>query len=109
MNIANQQSVIFSNEGMTDGVNRPMTGIRGVGYPGTAAGGGSASRRGVFDPLNQAVKSAGSGGSPAGLDNSKREETPEDKIKALEKKVKTFRKVGLNRLCRRNIIVICSS
>ena len=100
MNIANQQSVIFSDEGMTDGVNRPMTGIRGAGYPGTAAGGGSASRRGVFDPLNQAVKSAGSGGSPAGLDNSKREETPEDKIKALEKKVKTFRKVGLNRLCR---------
>ena len=102
MNIANQHSVNFSNEGMADGVNRPMTGIRGAGYPGTAAGGGSASRRGVFDPLNQAVKSAGSGGSPAGLDNSKREETPEDKIKALEKKVRTFRKVGLNRLCRRN-------
>ena len=72
---------------MADGVNRPMTGIRGAGYPGTAAGSGSASRRGVFDPLNQAVKSAGSGGSPAGLDNSKREETPEDKIKSLEKKV----------------------
>ena len=72
---------------MADGVNRPMTGIRGAGYPGTAAGSGSASRRGGFDPLNQAVKSAGSGGSPAGLDNSKREETPEDKIKSLEKKV----------------------
>ena len=75
---------------MADGVNRPMTGIRGAGYPGTAAGGGSANRRGVFDPLNQAVKSAGSGGSPAGLDNSKREETPEDKIKSLEKKVDIF-------------------
>ena len=72
------------NIGMNDGVNRPMTGIRGAGY--TAAG-GSANRRGVFDPLNQAVKSAGSGGSPAGLDNSRREETPEDKIKSLEKKV----------------------
>ena len=72
---------------MADGVNRPMTGIRGAGYPGTAAAGGSANRRGVFDPLNQAVKSAGSGGSPAGLDNSRRDETPEDKIKSLEKKV----------------------
>ena len=68
---------------MADGVNRPMTGIRGTGYTGIATGG----RRGVFDPLNQAVKSAGSGGSPAGLDNSRRDETPEDKIKSLEKKV----------------------
>ena len=98
MNIIYDNSVTFSNEGMADGVNRPMTGIRGAGYPGTAAGGGSASRRGVFDPLNQAVKSAGSGGSPAGLDNSKREETPEDKIKALEKKVCLFRKAGTNGL-----------
>ena len=72
--------------GVGDGVNRPMTGIRGAGYTGTATG----VRRGVFDPLNQAVKSAGSGGSPAGLDNSRRDETPEDKIKSLEKKVKTI-------------------
>ena len=77
---------LYYDLGMNDGVNRPMTGIRGAGYPGTAAGSGSANRRGVFDPLNQAVKSAGSGGSPAGLDNSRRDETPEDKIKSLEKK-----------------------
>ena len=76
--------------GMADGVNRPMTGIRGAGYPGTATGGGAGARRGVFDPLNQAVKSAGSGGSPAGLDNSRRDETPEDKIKSLERKVKSI-------------------
>ena len=63
--------------GMADGVNRPMTGIRGAGYPGTAQG-----TRGVFDPLNQAnraVSSPGVEGRP--------EETPEEKIKALEKKV----------------------
>ena len=54
-----------------------MTGIRGAGYPGTASGSG------MFDPLNQAAR--GAGGSP-GLD-SKREETPEEKIKGLEKKV----------------------
>lgn len=65
--------------GMNDGVNRPMTGIRGAGFPGTASGG----RSGVFDPLNQAAR--GTGGSP-GLD-TKKEETPEDKIKGLEKKV----------------------
>ncbi len=71
--------------GAADGVSRPMTGIRGAGYPGTAAGGTSAGRRGVsFDPLNQAAQR--SDGSP-GLDAG-REQTPEDKIKALEKKVR---------------------
>ena len=69
--------------GAQDGMNRPMTGIRGAGY--TAAGGGSASRRGVFDPLNQSARS-GSGGSP-GLDSAKKDESPEEKIKGLEKKV----------------------
>ena len=64
--------------GMADGVNRPMTGIRGAGFPGTASGSRSS---GLFDPLNQAASS-----SPAGLDGRK-EETPEDKIKTLEKKV----------------------
>ena len=66
--------------GMADGVNRPMTGIRGAGFPGTASGSRTA---GMFDPLNQAARARG--GSP-GLDKS-REETPEDKIKNLEKKV----------------------
>lgn len=65
---------------MGDGVNRPMTGIRGAGFPGTASGSRSSA---VFDPLNQAARARG--GSP-GLD-AKREETPEDKIKNLEKKV----------------------
>ena len=68
--------------GMADGVNRPMTGIRGAGFPGTASGSRTA---GMFDPLNQAARARG--GSP-GLDKS-REETPEDKIKNLEKKVCT--------------------
>ena len=67
--------------GMADGVNRPMTGIRGAGFPGTASGARSS---GMFDPLNQAARARG--GSP-GLDKS-REETPEDKIKNLEKKVR---------------------
>ena len=66
--------------GMADGVNRPMTGIRGAGFPGTAAGSRTG---GLFDPLNQAARARG--GSP-GLD-ARREETPEDKIKSLEKKV----------------------
>ena len=48
--------------GMADGVNRPMTGIRGAGFPGTAAGSRTA---GLFDPLNQAARARG--GSP-GLD-----------------------------------------
>ena len=75
-------------------MNRPMTGIRGAGYtgagPGTVAGG----RKGLFDPLNSSAGgkslAGGSVGSPAGLDGSagtRREETPEDKIKALEKKI----------------------
>ncbi len=58
-----------------------MTGIRGAGYPGTAAAGG----RGLFDPLNQATRGTGSPGFEA-----RKEETPEDKIKGLEKKVKKY-------------------
>lgn len=72
--------------GMTDGMNRPMTGIRGAGYTGSGSGTASGGR-GVFDPLNQAARSAGSGGSPAGLDGSRKDESPEEKIKSLEKKV----------------------
>ena len=75
-------------------MNRPMTGIRGAGYTGGGAKSGtSAGRKGLFDPLNSSAGTRGTGGgSPAGLDGSagaggRREETPEDKIKALEKKV----------------------
>jgi intraflagellar transport protein 88 len=76
--------------GGQDGVSRPMTGIRGAGYPGTAAA-SSAGRRGAnFDPLNQAAQRNES--SP-GLDAG-REQTPEDKIKALEKKVRIAIDVG---------------
>lgn len=70
----------FAISGMADGVNRPMTGIRGAGFPGTASGNRSSA---LFDPLNQAARARG--GSP-GLD-ARREETQEDKIKNLEKKV----------------------
>ena len=65
---------------MGDGVSRPMTGIRGAGYPGTASG-----QRGNFDPLNQGSAGSRSAISP-GLD-TKREESPEEKIKIMEKKV----------------------
>ena len=61
-----------------DGPARPMTGIRGVGYPGTAAG----PRGANFDPLNQARQMANTTGLERQL-----EETPEDKIKAMERKV----------------------
>ena len=37
--------------GMGDNLNRPMTGIRGAGFPGTSAG-----NRGLFDPLNQVIR-----------------------------------------------------
>ena len=67
---------------MGDGVSRPMTGIRGAGYPGTASAG---QRGGAFDPLNQAASAGGSTVSP-GFE-AKKEETPEEKIKAMEKKV----------------------
>ena len=70
---------------MNDGVSRPMTGIRGAGYPGTAAGQrvGKSAGGANFDPLNQsATRTVGSPGIDA-----RREETPEDKIKKLEKKV----------------------
>jgi hypothetical protein len=63
---------------MGDNLNRPMTGIRGAGFPGTSAG----VRSGLFDPLNQATRGTGSPGFEA-----KKDETPEDKIKTLEKKV----------------------
>ena len=69
-----------------DGVSRPMTGIRGAGYPGTAAGG----RPGggvAFDPLNQA--GPGRSVNSPGIDG-KREESPEEKIKLMEKKVNVF-------------------
>ena len=67
--------------GISEGPARPMTGIRGVGYPGTAQG----ARPGavMFDPMNQARQA---GASSAGLDRAL-EETPEDKIKAMERKV----------------------
>ena len=54
-----------------------MTGIRGAGYPGTAQG-----ARGVFDPMNQANKVSTS----AGLERQT-DETPEEKIKSMEKRV----------------------
>lgn len=79
----------ISVPGFGDGVNRPMTGIRGAGYPGTAAGG----QRGQFDPMNQNSAGLRSVASP-GID-SKREETPEEKIKIMEKKVDQFCSFGI--------------
>lgn len=64
---------------MNDGPARPMTGIRGAGYPGTAQG---ARNTVMFDPMNQAGKAAAT----ATLERNI-EETPEDKIKAMERKV----------------------
>jgi intraflagellar transport protein 88 len=69
--------------GLTDGPARPMTGIRGAGYPGTASG-RTATAGGLFDPLNQAARAAST--SSSGLEK-KAEETPEEKIKSLERKV----------------------
>eukprot|EP00095_Tigriopus_kingsejongensis_P002884 maker-scaffold52_size450388-snap-gene-3.25 protein:Tk02884 transcript:maker-scaffold52_size450388-snap-gene-3.25-mRNA-1 annotation:"unnamed protein product" len=66
--------------GDSNGVNRPMTGIRGAGYPGTASG----VRPGTFDPLNQNKSGSASGLAPRlnqGLDT----ESPEEKIKHIEK------------------------
>lgn len=60
-----------------------MTGIRGAGYPGTASGTRAGSGGKTFDPLNQ---SAARNAVSPGID-ARREETPEDKIKKLEKKV----------------------
>jgi hypothetical protein len=60
-----------------------MTGIRGAGYPGTAQG-RSAGGGVLFDPLNQAARTASS--TSAGLEK-KAEETPEEKIKSLERRV----------------------
>ena len=56
-----------------------MTGIRGVGYPGTAQ-----ATRAVFDPMNQAGAAAAV--AAGGLER-KQEETPEEKIKSLERRV----------------------
>jgi len=61
-----------------------MTGIRGAGYPGTAQGRPGGTIGGLFDPLNQAARAAAS--SSSGLEK-KAEETPEEKIKSLERRV----------------------
>ncbi|KAK3876729.1 hypothetical protein Pcinc_018509 [Petrolisthes cinctipes] len=58
--------------GSSDGLRRPMTSMRGTGYSSHAS---------VFDPLNQASKG------PAPPLISKSEESPEEKIKALERRV----------------------
>ena len=58
-----------------------MTGIRGAGYPGTAAGARGPAAV-MFDPMNQARQTSAS----AGLERQL-EETPEDKIKGMERKV----------------------
>jgi intraflagellar transport protein 88 len=61
-----------------------MTGIRGAGYPGTASGRGTSTAGGLFDPLNQAARAAAT--SSAGLEK-KAEESPEERIKSMERKV----------------------
>ncbi|XP_064098521.1 intraflagellar transport protein 88 homolog isoform X1 [Macrobrachium nipponense] len=58
--------------GSSDGLRRPMTSMRGTGYT---------SQSSVFDPLNQASKG------PAPPLISKSEESPEEKIKSLERRV----------------------
>ncbi|XP_042866439.1 intraflagellar transport protein 88 homolog isoform X1 [Penaeus japonicus] len=58
--------------GSSDGLKRPMTSMRGTGYT---------SQSNVFDPLNQASK----GPAPALI--SKTDESPEEKIKSLERRV----------------------
>lgn len=70
--------------GLADGPAWPMTGIRGAGYPGTAQGRPGGTSGGLFDPLNQAARAAAS--SSSGLEK-KAEETPEEKIKSLERRV----------------------
>uniref|UniRef100_H2ZWI9 Intraflagellar transport protein 88 homolog n=2 Tax=Latimeria chalumnae TaxID=7897 RepID=H2ZWI9_LATCH len=57
-----------------DGVARPMTAVRAAGYSSTAV------RGSVFDPLGQSR-------GPAPPLETKNEDTPEEKIKQLEKKV----------------------
>ncbi|KAK7867313.1 hypothetical protein R5R35_002130 [Gryllus longicercus] len=59
--------------GTQDGLNRPMTAVRGAGYT-------SQRPTTVFDPLNQASKL------PTQLE-SKKEELPEEKIKKLERRI----------------------
>nr|XP_053650560.1 intraflagellar transport protein 88 homolog [Cherax quadricarinatus] len=61
--------------GSSDGLRRPMTSMRGTGYT---------SHGSVFDPLHQANK----GPAPALI--SKTEESAEEKIKALERRVMTL-------------------
>ncbi|CAL4120134.1 unnamed protein product, partial [Meganyctiphanes norvegica] len=58
--------------GSSDGLRRPMTSLRGTGYTSTSA---------TFDPLNQASKG------PAPSLINKAEESPEEKIKSLERRV----------------------
>lgn len=58
--------------GSSDGLRRPMTSMRGTGYT---------SQGSAFDPLNQASKG------PAPPLISKTEESPEEKIKSLERRV----------------------
>uniref|UniRef100_A0A0K2V4U7 Intraflagellar transport protein 88 homolog [Monodelphis domestica] n=1 Tax=Lepeophtheirus salmonis TaxID=72036 RepID=A0A0K2V4U7_LEPSM len=60
--------------------NRPMTGIRGAGYPGKNSG-----SRPLFDPLNASGRVVSS----PGLE-TKKEETPEEKIRSLEGRINSL-------------------
>ncbi|KAK3914387.1 Intraflagellar transport protein 88-like protein [Frankliniella fusca] len=64
--------------GSVDGVNRPMTAVRGAGYTSNRVGSGSSQ---MFDPLNQAASG------PAPPLESKKEDTPEEKIKKAERRI----------------------
>ncbi|XP_046992118.1 intraflagellar transport protein 88 homolog isoform X2 [Schistocerca americana] len=57
-----------------DGVNRPMTAVRGAGYT-------SQRQTQLFDPLNQAASS------PSAQLEMKKEDTPEEKAKKLERTI----------------------
>ncbi|XP_042208786.1 intraflagellar transport protein 88 homolog isoform X2 [Homarus americanus] len=63
---------LVGGSGSSDGLRRPMTSMRGTGYT---------SHGSVFDPLHQANKG------PAPPLISKTEESPEEKIKSLERRV----------------------
>ena len=78
---SDKQLVLLFCAGGGEGPARPMTGIRGAGYPGTAAGARGPAAV-MFDPMNQARQTSAS----AGLERQL-EETPEDKIKGMERKV----------------------
>lgn len=64
--------------GSLDGVNRPMTAVRGAGYTSNRVGSGSSQ---MFDPLNQAASG------PAPPLETKKEDTPEEKIKKAERRI----------------------